>query len=128
MHEMFTKPGAISWTELSTTDVEAAKKFYGALFGWTFQEFPMPDTVYHVVKTGEREIGGIMKTPKEAAGMPPFWMTYVTVENVDQTVKNAKETGGKALLEPMDIPQVGRLAVLQDPQGAVFAVISYLKK
>lgn len=128
MHEMFLKPGAISWTELSTSDVEGAKKFYGALFGWTYQEFPMPGMIYNVVKTGDREIGGIMKTPKEAAGMPPFWMSYVTVENADQTAKNAKELGAKVLLEPQDIPEVGRMTVLQDPQGGVFAAIAYLKK
>src|SRR5262245_18656311 len=128
MHEVFLKNGAISWNELTTNDVEAAKKFYGTLFGWTFQKFPGSDIGYDVISLGDRQFGGVMKTPKEAGNRPPAWLNYVTVENVDQTAKNAKELGAKIMMPPMDIPQVGRFAVLQDPQGACFAVITYLKK
>ena len=122
------KPGAVSWTELATNDVEAAKKFYGTLFGWKFQQFPMPDMNYEVIAVGDRQIGGILKMPKEAGEMPPFWVSYVTVENVDQTWKNAQEMGAKPAVPPKDIPQVGRICIFQDPQGAYIAAIAYLKK
>lgn len=128
MNEMFFKHGAFSWNELMTTDVEAAKKFYGELFNWSFQEFPVGDMVYQVIKTGDREIGGIMKTPVEAQGAPPQWMAYVTVEDVNQTAQRAKTSGAKILVEPKDIPEVGRFCVIQDPQGAVLAAITYLSK
>jgi uncharacterized protein len=128
MHEMFLKPGAVSWTELNTSDPEAAKKFYGTLFGWTFQQFPMAKMQYDVISVGDRQIGGIMKIPKEASNMPPAWMSYVTVENVDEMAKNAKELGAKIMMPPQDIPEVGRFCIFQDPQGAVIAVITYLKR
>jgi len=127
MHEMFLKPGAVSWTELTTNDVEAAKKFYGALFGWTFQRFPGSEMNYDVISLGDRQFGGVFQTPKQMAGMPPAWVSYITVENVDQTAKNAQELGAKLTVPPMDIPQVGRFCVIQDPQGACIAAITYLK-
>jgi len=129
MNDLFLKPGSISWNELVTSDVEAAKKFYGTLFGWTFKEMSMPgDMKYNIVSTGDREFGGLMKTPKEAGNMPPMWTNYVTVENVDETAKNAKELGAKIAVPPMDIPDVGRFAVFQDPQGAMIAAITYKMK
>ena len=116
----------ISWHELMTGDVEGATKFYTELLGWTLQEFPMQEgESYWVVKVGDEGMGGIMKTPPDPAGMPPHWGLYITVDNVDATAKKAEQLGAKILATPMDIPQVGRFAVLQDPQGAVFAVITY---
>jgi uncharacterized protein len=128
MNDIFLKHGAVSWTELTTNDPEAAKKFYGALFGWTFQRFPGSEMPYDMINVGDRMIGGILKTPKEAGDMPPFWMSYVSVENVDQTAKNAKELGAKIMMPPHDIPEVGRFCIFQDPQGATIAAITYLKK
>src|SRR5262249_28837560 len=123
MSEAFQKHGAVSWTELITSDAEAAKKFYGALFGWTFTLFPNPEMQYNVINVGGQQIGGIMKAPAKAGNMPPAWTSYVTVENVDQTAKNAKELGAKLLVPPTDIPTVGRFCVIQDPQGASIAAI-----
>jgi len=128
MNEAFQKHGAVSWTELITSDAEAAKKFYGALFGWTFTLFPNPEMQYNVINVGGQQIGGIMKTPAKAGNMPPAWTSYVTVENVDQTAKNAKELGAKLLVPPTDIPTVGRFCVIQDPQGASIAAITYAMK
>jgi predicted enzyme related to lactoylglutathione lyase len=126
MNEIFLKPGAVSWTELTTSDVEAAKKFYSTLFGWTFQRAPNVEMQYDIISVGDRPFGGIFKTPKEMGSMPPVWRDYVTVENVDETAKNAEELGAKILMPPTDIPQVGRFCIFQDPQGAVLAVISYI--
>ena len=128
MPEILFKPGSVSWNELTTSDVEAAKKFYGTLFGWTFKQFPGSEMGYEVISIGDREFGGLMKTPKEMGNTPPSWTNYVTVENVDETAKNAKELGAKIVVPPMDIPNVGRFSLLQDPQGATIAVITYQMK
>ena len=127
-HEMFTKHGAVSWTELTTSDAEAAKKFYGTLFGWTFKAMPMPGMDYNVVSVGDREIGGIFKVPPGGPQMPISWWSYVTVDNVDDTAKNVKELGGKVIVPPQDIPDVGRFGIIQDPQGANIAAITYKMK
>lgn len=117
--------GAFSWSELMTSDPGAAVEFYGKLFGWNVEAMDMPDGKYHVVKAGETAVGGIMAPPKDAGPMPPCWGCYVTVDDVDRTAKDAVAFGGKLLAGPMDIPQVGRFAVIQDPQGAVLSIITY---
>jgi predicted enzyme related to lactoylglutathione lyase len=125
-----TKHGEFSWNELLTTDPIAATKFYTQLFGWTTQDMPMPDFTYTVVRQSGSDMGqgGIMPIPPDAKGMPPAWVSYVTVDDVDATAKQAEQLGGKITLEPRDIPEVGRFAVLQDPQGAAICIITYLKK
>jgi predicted enzyme related to lactoylglutathione lyase len=122
-------PGAFSWCELMTTDPAAAMEFYGKLFGWNMLPFPMPDFEYNVVQTGESMIGGIMPIPKDAPpGMPPAWGCYVTVTDCDASAHQAVELGGNIIMPPMDIPNVGRMAVIQDPQGAVLSIIAYFTK
>ena len=86
---------------------------------------PMGDMNYTVVKVGEEGLGGIMSRPPQAEGTPPNWGVYVTVDDVDATVRKAEELGGKILVPPTDIPTVGRFCVLQDPQGAVISAITY---
>lgn len=126
MDEQFKTQGAFSWCELMTTDVEAATDFYTKLFGWTIDKMPMEGGEYVVVKAADKGVGGIMHMPSEAQGAPPHWATYVTVDDVDATAKKAQELGGKVLMPPKDIPDVGRFCVIQDPQGAVIAAISYV--
>jgi predicted enzyme related to lactoylglutathione lyase len=124
-----TKHGEFSWNELATTDPTGATKFYNQLFGWNTQEYQMPEFTYTVVRVGEDSgIGGIMPIPPAAKGMPPAWISYVTVDSVDATAKKAEQIGGKIMAPPRDIPDVGRFAVIQDPQGAAIAVITYQKK
>lgn len=127
MNDPFKTHGAFSWCELLTTDVDAAKRFYGTLFGWTLEDVNMTGMTYTVVKTGEQGIGGIMQTPPQAAGAPPHWGAYVTVDDVDATAGKAVELGAKICVPPTDIPNVGRFCVLQDPQGAAISVITYMK-
>lgn len=117
--------GAFSWSELTTSDPAAAAKFYGALFGWTVQNMDMGTGPYHVAKVGETSVAGIMSPPPGAPGMPPAWGCYVTVDDVDATLAKAESLGGRTLMPPMVVPGVGRMAVLQDPQGAVLSVITY---
>jgi uncharacterized protein len=98
--------GAFSWCELMTTDVEAAKRFYTELLGWTTEE--VPGMSYTIVKTGGNGVGGIMAVPPHAAGCPPQWGTYVTVDDVDATARKAQELGAKTIMPLTDIPNVGR--------------------
>jgi predicted enzyme related to lactoylglutathione lyase len=121
----FQTHGAISWSELMTSDPKKAADFYGTLFGWRIEVMDMGTGPYHVVKLGDAAIAGIMGMPPGAGPMPPNWGSYVTVDNVDETARRCTELGGKVLAGPMDIPTVGRFAALQDPQGAVINAITY---
>jgi uncharacterized protein len=127
MTEVFTQHGAFSWCELLTSDAEAAKQFYGKLFNWTLEPAPTapPGVDYTLVKCAGQPVGGIMPIPAHAPGMPPHWGTYITVDDVDAIVEQAVQMGAQVCVPPQDIPQVGRFSVLQDPQGAVFSVITY---
>ena len=128
MDEKLLKHGRFSWNELMTTDVEGARDFYTKLFGWQYETFNMNDMPYHVIRSGEEETGGIMSMPPQAEGHPPMWGIYVTVDDVDASVKLTEELGGKVHLPPTDIPEVGRFAILQDPQGAFISIITYEQK
>lgn len=122
----FTTNGAFSWAELTTPDPAAATAFYGKLFGWSFETMDMGTGPYRVIQVGGAGVGGVMAPPPGAPPMPPHWGSYVTVAKCDDTVAQCTALGGTVLVPPMDIPGVGRMAVLQDPQGAVINVISYL--
>ncbi len=116
--------GRFVWYELMTSDPEAARSFYTQLTGWTTKAGEVGDQPYTEWLNGDRSIGGLMRLPDEAKqqGAPPHWLAYVAVPSVDDTSSQAEALGAKTLVGPMDIPTVGRIAVLQDPQGAVFAV------
>jgi uncharacterized protein len=127
--DLFKTKGAVSWTELATPDPEAAKTFYGRLFGWTFQTMEMGRGPYHVIKVGADDaIGGIMAPPPGAPPMPPMWGAYVTVADCDATAALCAQLGGKVCAGPMDIPGVGRFALMQDPQGALISAIAYAER
>jgi predicted enzyme related to lactoylglutathione lyase len=125
MEEKLKKQGAISWSELLTSDVPGAKKFYSELFGWTFEDMPMEKMTYSIVKANDNEMGGIMPIPPDAPPMPPAWGLYITVNDVDAVAEQATGMGAKVAMVPQDIPGVGRFCVLQDPQGAYISIISY---
>ena len=125
MSDPFTQHGAFSWFELMTGDVAAAKDFYTRLFGWTLEDMAMPGMDYSVVKVAGEGVGGIMAIPDEMKGMPPMWGCYVTVSDVDETARTAEQLGGKVLSQPRDIPDVGRMCVIQDPAGAMISAIRY---
>jgi uncharacterized protein len=124
--DVYSTPGAVSWTELSTSNPQGATAFYGALLGWTFETMADAGSPYTVIKTADgTSIGGVMPPPPDAGPMPTAWGPYMTVASADETASRCAALGGKVLAGPMDIPTVGRFAVLQDPQGAVFNVIAY---
>jgi predicted enzyme related to lactoylglutathione lyase len=121
--QLVNEPGSLCWNELMTTDVEGSKTFYGTVFGWGARtsESPMEYTEF---LNGERSIAGMMaKPPTVPAEVPSNWLVYFTVSDCDAAVKQAEASGGSVSMPPMDIP-IGRFAVLQDPQGATFAVIA----
>ena len=124
LREENMKHGAFSWNELATGDPKAALGFYTKLFGWKTEVMHMECMDYTVVKVGDRMIGGVMAAP---AGAPVAWTSYVTVDNIDETAKLAQSLGGKICVPPTDIPEVGRFAIMTDPQGAVIAAITYSK-
>ena len=117
-------PGTFSWADLSTTDQEAAKAFYGGLFGWKAQDLPVGDegAYYSMQLVGDKTVAAISEQPQQQrdAGAPPAWNSYVTVESADAAVERAKELGGAAHTPAFDVMTAGRMAVLQDPQGAYF--------
>lgn len=125
--DVYKTPGAFSWNELLTTEPEAAAKFYGALLGWKFDTMEMggDEGPYRVIKTADTGVGGMMKIPAQAQGMPPMWCSYVTVADLDATLKQAVALGGQVVAPAMEIPQVGRFAVIADPQGASLNLIQY---
>jgi uncharacterized protein len=113
-------PGTFSWAELSTSDVEAAKGFYTGLFGWATEDQPLPDGgSYTIARVGGRDVAGLTSAQP---GQPPAWNSYVTVEDADAAAARAAEQGGNVGVEPFDVMEEGRMAVLQDPTGAFFCV------
>ena len=128
MNDAFFQHGAFSWCELMTTDVDAAKRFYGDLLGWSMADMPVSNTSYTVITVGGCEIGGIMAIPRHVVGASPSWGAYVTVDDVDATAQKAQALGARTIVPPTDIPDVGRFYMFQDPQGAVLSVITYVEK
>lgn len=121
----FKTRGAFSWSELMTDDPAAAVDFYSKLFGWKTATMDVGTGPYHVLKIGDVAIGGISGKMPGTENKPSTWGCYVTVDDVDTTARACEQLGGKILMGPMDIPTIGRMAVLQDPQGAVINVIAY---
>lgn len=118
--------GAFSWSELNTPSPAGASEFYGSLFGWKVEVMDMGEGgQYHVAKLGDTSVAGMMAPPPGAPAMPPAWGCYVTVDDVDKTLAKCTALGGKVLMPPMDVPNVGRMAQIQDPQGATISVITY---
>jgi len=117
--------GAFSWNELMTHDVAGAKAFYGELLGWEMRDEVNPEMTYTMIKAGKKDVGGLMAIPDNVKGAPSMWGAYVTVDDVDKQIVRAEKLGGKVVLPPKDIPDVGRFAVISDPQGAMLTLITY---
>jgi hypothetical protein len=117
------RPGTVCWNELATNDVEKAGKFYAELLPWKRTIMDMGPVPYTMFMAGEARAAGMMEMTEEWAGIPPHWMVYFTVDDCDAAAEKAKGLGGEVKVPPTDIPTVGRFAVIQDPQGAVFSII-----
>ena len=114
-------PGTFSWADLGTTDAEGAKAFYPGLLGWEAEDNPIPDGgIYTMMRVNGLEVCALYQ--RSAEGVPPNWLSYVTVSSADEAAEKAREVGGSWMSAPFDVMEIGRMAVIQDPQGAVFAV------
>jgi predicted enzyme related to lactoylglutathione lyase len=116
--------GTFCWPELSTTDLKAAQAFYGDLLDWRTSEFSTPVGSYIIFTSDERQAAGLCAQNEEQRkhGVPPNWLSYVSVASADASAAKAKELGAQILTGPFDVMEEGRMAVLQDPGGAVFAL------
>ena len=114
--------GTLCWADLATPDNDRAQQFYSALLGWKFEKGEKDNSGYLHIKNGETFIGGMPPAKHLPPGVPPHWMAYFMVDDVDVTANKAKEMGGKLCLPPMTMEGVGRLSVIGDPQGAMFAI------
>lgn len=112
--------GRFIWHELLTTDTAAAAAFYPKVVPWRTQPSSMPG--YTIWMAGQSQVGGLMALPSDAAGTPPHWLIYIGTPNVDATAEHAQRLGARVVKPAADIPNVGRFAVLADPQGATFAL------
>ena len=122
------EPGALCWTELTTTDTFTAERFYTALFDWKPKHSapgsPMPYTELTVAGANGPSIGMMPKPPHMPANVPSFWMPYFMVADVDAAAAKATSLCAQVHFGPMTIPGGGRFAALADPQGAAFAVFT----
>ena len=118
------KPGTFSWVDLATTDPAAAKTFYGELFGWTAEDVPMSETEFYTMLRLDGDFVAALyqlDDERRQMGIPPHWLSYITVADVDATAARAQELGSKCLFGPFDVFDAGRQAIIEDPTGAVFA-------
>src|SRR4029450_14006463 len=118
-------PGSFCWFELAPTDQSAAKRFYQALFGWDVQDSPIgADEFYSSFKLQGRDgaAGSTLRGAHRAAAVPPNWMAYVSVDSADAMARRAAELGGTLLAPPFDVMDFGRMSVIREPTGAVFAI------
>jgi predicted enzyme related to lactoylglutathione lyase len=122
-----TSPGGeFIWYELITPDPVGAKAFYDAVVGWTIEPQPSGDMDYRMIgRSDGRMAGGVMRLTDDmkSHGARPIWLGYVNVDDVDATVASIEQAGGKVLLPAFDIPDIGRIAMVTDPQGAPFYVM-----
>ncbi|HLN49397.1 MAG TPA: VOC family protein [Steroidobacteraceae bacterium] len=110
------------WYEFMSSDVAAAKTFYGKVVGWKFEDVPVSGMTYTLLRAGDRQIGGMMAMPQHLrdAGLKPYWAAHIGVYDVDAAAAKVRQLGGKVHREPTDIPNVGRFAAVSDRQGANF--------
>jgi predicted enzyme related to lactoylglutathione lyase len=121
---LWGEAGAFCWSELLTRDTASASKFYTGLFGWKTKVTEGAGFPYTHWQNNGSDIGGMMAILEQWGPMPPCWVNYVQVQDCDQTAAKATSLGGKVCVPATDIPNTGRFAMLQDPQGAMFSVIA----
>lgn len=119
---MASYTGKFIWYDVMTTDMKAAEKFYTSVIGWTAKDAGMTGHPYVLFSAGPAMVAGLMPIPDDAKamGVPPCWTGYIAVDDVDGYVGRVRSAGGSIRREPADIPNVGRFAVVADPDGAVF--------
>ncbi len=122
---MMNEHGDFVWYELMTSDAESAQTFYGGLLGWSFEDSGHPDRDYRLFSADGVEVGGLLQLTEEMrqGGAAPMWAGYLEVDDLDKAMRTIDKAGGRVLMGPMDVPNVGRLAYVTDSQGAPFYVM-----
>ena len=117
------EPGTFCWTDLATTDPEGAKAFYGDLFGWEADNSPAGERAYTILRLGGKDVCALydLEAERRALGVPSHWLSYVSVESADATARRAEDLGGATFGGAFDVGPMGRMALVQDPDGAVLA-------
>lgn len=118
-------PGMFCWVDLATTNAPGSKRFYTELMGWTAEDSPMGDgMVYTIMQKGGKNVCGLYEMDSETKqqGTPPHWASYLSVESADQGADRVREFGGTVVMPTMDVMDLGRMVVAQDPTGAVFSL------
>ncbi|WP_298293935.1 VOC family protein [uncultured Litoreibacter sp.] len=118
--------GTVHWTELNTHDVDKAIAYYTKLCGWSFDKMPMEGADYHIAMKGDQMVAGMfdLAAMPEMKDLPSHWLTYLAVEDVDAAAKDTEALGGTIIRAPWDVEGVGRIAILTDPSGAAFGMMT----
>lgn len=123
--ELVDTPGSMCWNQLASRNIEASKRFYGAIFGWVGVTTPYETSSYTAFRLDGHDVAGMVEMDRSwPRDLPSHWMTYFGVDDCDATVEEAVALGGAVAVEPFDMPHVGRTAVLGDPHGAVFSILA----
>lgn len=115
-------PGTFSWVDLQTSDPAAAKSFYGELFDWDYDDIPLGEGMAYSMARRDGRLVAAVSPPPPGDESPPHWNCYVSVESADATASRASQLGATVLAEPFDVFDAGRMAVINDPQGAVVSI------
>ncbi|MGC1181482.1 VOC family protein [Legionella sp.] len=116
-------PSQFCWNELSTPDIHAAKEFYSKVFGWQFKEIKTEEIIYTIVSVNDQDIAGMWQIPNEMQGkIPPHWMAYLLVDDIHDSLKNARAHGAVEVKEVTEVKNMGRFAIITDPTGAHIAM------
>lgn len=121
------KHGQICWTEIATKNLETSGNFYKELFGWNLKRSEAVGSEMEYIEFasgGNCPSGGMYQMTEEYGDAPSHWMSYVAVDNVDESAEKVKQLGGNICVPPTDIPNVGRFCVVNDPTGATFSMIT----
>lgn len=123
------KTGEFCWNELATPNVQAAKDFYGKVFGWQFSDHDMGDMTYTMIKRNDKEFAGIWSIPKDQQKqIPPHWMAYILVEDLNESLEKAQKNGAAVVKPVSNAGDFGRFAIITDPTGAHIALWQTLSK
>lgn len=114
--------GTFCWVELGTTDVGAAKRFYGELLGWEMEDMPIPGGTYTMCRIKGKDVAALFGQSEQERGAPPHWNNYVAVDDLDTATARARGLGATVVAEPFDVMESGRMSVLADPTGAVVSL------
>jgi predicted enzyme related to lactoylglutathione lyase len=123
--DLFNEPGTMTWNELATRGVDKALPFYQELLGWSWKAMEGSPTPYHMANLAERPVAGAMEMNEVwPVDVPPHWDVYFSVEDADKSVAKVEKLGGKNLAGPIDVPTVGRIYMIADPQGASLYIMT----